>query len=59
MEKRNLVPANSSHSPKIEAFKAVELKEEQTHRVKGGNGEEEEEGDDANGIIGESEIIDL
>ncbi len=58
MEKRNLVPANSSNSPKIESFKAVELKEEQTHRVKGGNGEEEE-GDDANGIIGESEIIDL
>ncbi len=58
MEKRNLVPANSSNSPKIESFKAVKLEEEQTHRVKGGNGEEEE-GDDANGIIGESEIIDL
>ena len=57
MEKRNVVPANASHSPKIAAFKAVQLEEDQTQRVKGGNGEEEE--DDANGIIGESEIVDL
>ena len=56
MEKRNVVPANASHSPKIAAFKAVQLEEDQTQRVKGGNGEEE---DDANGIIGESEIVDL
>lgn len=56
MEKRNLVPANSSKPQKFEAFKEVKLEVEQTKSVKGGDGEE---GDDANGIVGESEIVDL
>lgn len=61
MEKSKVMKTTADEQSKLEAFKAVQLEAEQTPKVKGGNGEGEGEGEegDANGGVGEVDIIDL
>ena len=57
MEKQEAMKTITSKKPKKENFREVQLDEEQVKSVKGGNGNEEEDG--SNGIVGEVDIIDL
>ncbi len=60
MEKSKAMKTTAKEQSKLEAFDSVQLEAEQTAKVKGGNGEGEEGNEgDANGVIGEVDIIDL
>lgn len=57
MEKSKAMKTTAKEQSKLEAFDSVQLEAAQTAKVKGGNGEGED--DDANGVVGEVDIIDL
>lgn len=61
MEKSKAMKTAAEEQSKLKAFQSVQLEAEQTPKVKGGNGEGEGEGEDgdANGVVGEVDIIDL
>ena len=57
MEKSKAMKTTAKEQSKLEAFDSVQLEAAQTAKVKGGNGEGED--DEANGVVGEVDIIDL
>ena len=57
MEKSKAMKTAAEEQSQLNAFKSVQLEATQTPKVKGGNGEGEE--GDANGVVGEVDIIDL